>query len=68
MANPVPILLDHVGKDFEGDDGRMVVAVEDVRLEIGEGEFVPSIGPSGRGKSTRLRMLAALALTAAVPS
>ncbi|MGO4834549.1 ABC transporter ATP-binding protein [Rhizobiaceae sp. 2RAB30] len=60
MTKPASILLDDVGKDFEMDDGRRVVAIEKVRVEIGAGEFVALIGPSGCGKSTLLRMLAAL--------
>lgn len=60
MTRPASILLDDVGKDFEMDDGRRVVAIEKVRVEIGAGEFVALIGPSGCGKSTLLRMLAAL--------
>jgi multiple sugar transport system ATP-binding protein len=50
------ISLDHVSKLFPGD----VLAVDDVALEIAEGEFMVLVGPSGCGKSTLLRMIAGL--------
>jgi multiple sugar transport system ATP-binding protein len=37
-----------------------VLAVNEVTLDIGEGEFVVLVGPSGCGKSTLLRMIAGL--------
>lgn len=37
-----------------------VVAVDDVGLQIGEGEFFSLLGPSGCGKTTTLRMIAGL--------
>ncbi len=49
----VGIALTGVSKAFGG-----VAAVDDVSLEIGEGEFFSLLGPSGCGKTTTLRMIA----------
>ena len=37
-----------------------VVAVDDVDLEVADGDFVVLLGPSGCGKTTLLRCLAGL--------
>jgi multiple sugar transport system ATP-binding protein len=50
------IELDALRKEFAGG----VVAVDDLTLEIAEGEFMVLVGPSGCGKSTTLRMVAGL--------
>jgi multiple sugar transport system ATP-binding protein len=49
------VTFDHVTKEF-GD----TKAVNDLALEIQDGEFMVLVGPSGCGKSTALRMLAGL--------
>ena len=56
VATPA-IQLVRLRKTF-GSDAHPVVAVEDVSLEIGEGEFFSLLGPSGSGKTTVLRMIA----------
>ena len=50
------IALEGVSKVFPGD----VVAVDDIDLAVGDGEFMVLVGPSGCGKSTLLRMVAGL--------
>jgi len=48
-----------ISKIFKDPDhaNKEVVAVEDVNLEINEGEMVSFLGPSGCGKTTTLRMV-----------
>ena len=50
------VTFDHMYKRY-GDD---VIAVNDLNLEVKDGEFVILVGPSGCGKSTALRMIAGL--------
>jgi ABC-type sugar transport system ATPase subunit len=50
------IVLDHVDKAYTSE----VKAVNDLSLEIQDGEFMVLVGPSGCGKSTALRMIAGL--------
>ncbi|WP_459191754.1 ABC transporter ATP-binding protein [Halosimplex sp. J119] len=49
--------VESLRKEF--DNGR-IVAVDDLSLDVTDGEFVTVVGPSGCGKSTTLRMLAGL--------
>src|SRR5436305_11622042 len=50
-----PITFSHVTKRFDES-----TAVDDLSIEVGDGELLVLVGPSGCGKTTALRMLAGL--------
>ena len=50
------IVLNHVEKAYTGG----VKAVDDLSLDVKDGEFMVFVGPSGCGKSTALRSIAGL--------
>ncbi len=50
------IVLDHVSKVYPGG----ARGIEDLNLNIADGEFMVLVGPSGCGKSTALRSIAGL--------
>lgn len=51
--------LQSLRKEFRTPSG-VEVAVDDISLEIADGEFVTFVGPSGCGKTTTLRCIAGL--------
>jgi NitT/TauT family transport system ATP-binding protein len=68
MSAPAKLQIDHVSKEFSVRDtsgqgrggSRQLLAVDDVDLQITDGEFLVIVGPSGCGKSTLLDILAGL--------
>jgi sn-glycerol 3-phosphate transport system ATP-binding protein len=50
------VRLEHVTKRFSDE----VVALDDLSLDVGDGEFLILVGPSGCGKTTALRLVAGL--------
>jgi NitT/TauT family transport system ATP-binding protein len=49
--------VEHLGMVYERD-GESIAALEDINLDVSEGEFICIVGPSGCGKSTLLNVLA----------
>lgn len=50
----------HISKRFSPDKEVQVLALNDISLEIGRGEFVVISGPSGSGKTTLLNVIGGL--------
>jgi len=54
MTSALPLIaFKHVSKSF---DGGRIHAVDDVSLEVAEGEFLAIVGSSGSGKTTLMRL------------
>ena len=51
------ISIRHLSKTFQDPDGSTFTVLKDVNADIGKGEVISIIGPSGTGKSTLLRAL-----------
>lgn len=49
-------------KSFPMSGGKELSVLEDINIQVREGEFVAILGPSGAGKSTLLRILVGLAM------
>jgi spermidine/putrescine transport system ATP-binding protein len=61
-TRPVAVELRNIVKEFADDAHGVFTAVNNVNLQIYDGEFFSLLGPSGCGKTTTLRMIAGLEL------
>ena len=52
--------LHDVRKVYPGGEGRTVQVLAPISFEVGKGEFVAIVGPSGTGKTTLLKIIAGL--------
>jgi NitT/TauT family transport system ATP-binding protein len=56
VALKTKLSVDHVSMTYESD-GKLVEVLNDIELEVGDGEFVCLLGPSGCGKTTLLNAM-----------
>jgi NitT/TauT family transport system ATP-binding protein len=59
--NPVPkVSLEGISLSYKTNDGSQLLALDNINLRVGAGEFLCIVGPSGCGKSTLLHLIAGL--------
>jgi NitT/TauT family transport system ATP-binding protein len=54
------VRVEHLHKVYQTAKGELVHALDDISLEVAQGEFVSVLGPSGCGKSTLMMIVAGL--------
>ncbi|MCO8244880.1 MULTISPECIES: ABC transporter ATP-binding protein [unclassified Haladaptatus] len=54
------IKIEHMTKQYRDTNDDGILAVDDLNIELADGEFLVLVGPSGCGKSTTLRCMAGL--------
>src|SRR5437763_2707491 len=59
VVTPAKLAIEKVSKSFKGSSGS-VLALDNVSLNVAEGEFVCLVGASGCGKTTLLNIIAGL--------
>ena len=55
MSTSVKLSVQHLAKDFDG-----LQVLNDINIDVADGEFVSIVGPSGCGKTTFLRIIGGL--------
>jgi ABC-2 type transport system ATP-binding protein len=56
----VALSIQHFSRTYAGADGTSLTAVDDLSLDIADGEIIGLIGPNGAGKTTTLRSVAGI--------
>ena len=59
MAEPL-LRLEGIAKRYHDDNGQVTSVLEDLHLDVAEGEFLAILGFSGSGKSTLVSLMAGL--------
>lgn len=54
------VTIDHISKTFHDNSGNPIIALDDVSMNLADGDVLAILGPSGCGKSTLLRIVAGL--------
>lgn len=58
--NMAAVTIEHLSKKYSSESGGECLALQDLSISIGKGEFFALLGPSGCGKSTLLHIIGGL--------